>query len=187
MRGGRFGWFFDVNKDNPLAPFQVYNRDGKRVVIPVGEYTWTQHAFEYFHDPSAAVTGTFRYRIGEYYNGDFNAVEVTSDFRFTARVTASVGWTRQDIRLPGPGRSFVANLVPLKTTIAFTNLASLSLLAQYNGQTGQYSANARLALLNRSGTGLFIVYNDRRDVLDSTSYDTVGRSLVVKYTRLFDF
>lgn len=187
MRGGRFGWFFDVNKDNPLAPFQVYNRDGKRVVIPVGEYTWTQHAFEYFHDPSAAVTGTFRYRVGEYYNGDFNAIEVTSDFRFTARVTASVGWTRQDISLPGPGRSFVANLVPIKTTIAFTNLASLSLLAQYNGQSGQYSANARLALLNRSGTGLFIVYNDRRDVLDSTSYDTVGRSLVVKYTRLFDF
>lgn len=187
MQGGRFGWFFDVNKDNPVAPFQVYNRDGKRVVIPVGEYTWTQHSFEYFHNPSSAITATARYRIGEYYNGDFNAIELTSDYRFTARVTASIGWTRQDISLPGPGRSFVTNLVPIKTTIAFTNLASLSLLAQYNGQTGQYSANARLALLNRSGTGLFVVYNDRRDVLDSTSYDTVGRSLVVKFTRLFDF
>jgi hypothetical protein len=44
-----------------------------------------------------------------------------------------------------------------------------------------------LALLNRSGTGLFVVYNDRRDVLSSTSYETVGRSFVVKYTRLFDF
>jgi hypothetical protein len=185
MQGGRFGWFFDVNKDNPIRPFQVYNRDGKRVVIPVGEYTWTQHAFEYFHNPSSAVTGTVRFRVGEYYNGDFNAVELTSDFRFTARVTASVGWTRQDISLPQG--SFVANLVPVKTTIAFTNLASLSLLAQYNGQTGQYSANARLALLDRSGTGLFVVYNDRRDVLDSTSYDTVGRSLVIKYTRLFSF
>jgi hypothetical protein len=185
MHGGRFGWFMSVNKDNPLAPFQVYNRDGKRIVIPVGDYTWTQHAFEYHHDPSAAVTGTVRYNVGKYYNGDFNSIELTSDYRFTARVTASVGWTRQDIDLPQG--SFVANLVPVKATIAFTNLASLSVLAQYNGQTGQYSANARLALLNRSGTGLFIVYNDRRDVLDTTSYDTVGRSFVVKYTRLFDF
>ncbi len=184
MRGGRFGWFFDVNKDNPIRPFQVYNRDGKRVVIPVGEYSWTQHAFEYFYDPSAPVTGTVRYRIGNYYNGDFNALELTSDFRFTARVTASVGWTRQDVDLPQG--AFVANLVPVKATVAFTNLASLSVLAQYNGQTGQYSANARLALLNRSGTGLFIVYNDRRDVLDTTSYDTVGRSFVIKFTRLFD-
>jgi hypothetical protein len=184
MQGGRFGWFFDVNKDNPLTPFQVYNRDGKRVVIPVGEYSWTQHAFEYFHNPSSRVTGTIRYRIGNYYNGDFNSVEVTSDYRFTARITGSVGWTRQDVDLPQG--SFVANLVPVKASIAFTNLASLSVLAQYNGQTGQYSANARLALLNRSGTGLFVVYNDRRDVLDTTSYDTVGRSFVIKFTRLFD-
>ena len=130
--------------------------------------------------PISASPGGLRYRVGQYYNGDFNAIELTSDYRFTARVTASIGWTRQDIRLPGEGRSFVTNLVPVKTTIAFTNLASLSLLAQYNGQTGQYSAHARLALLNRSGTGPFIVYNDRRDLLNSTSSTTVGPRLVVK-------
>jgi hypothetical protein len=185
MQGGRFGWFFDQNKDNPLAPFTVYNRDGVRVVIPAGEYTWLQNSFEYFHNPSAAVTGGIRYRFGTYYDGDFNAVEITSDYRFTARMTASVGWTRQDISLPGG--AFVANLIPVKASYSFTNLASISALVQYNGQTGQYSSNIRLALLDRSGTGLFVVYNDRRDLLDSTSYDVVGRSFVVKYTRLFDF
>jgi hypothetical protein len=75
----------------------------------------------------------------------------------------------------------------MKASYSFTNLASISALVQYNGQTAQYSSNIRLALLNRSGTGLFVVYNDRRDLLSSTSYDTVGRSFVVKYTRLFDF
>ena len=185
MQGGRFGVFFDRNADNPVAPFTVYNRDAKRVTIPAGTYDWWQTAFEYLHNPSAAVTGMVRYRVGNYYDGDFTALELTSDLRFTARITASLGWTRQDIRLPYG--SFVANLIPFKTQIAFTNLASLSVLAQYNSQTGQYSTNARLALLNRSGTGLFLVFNDRRDNLQSTSYDTVGRSFVVKYTRLFDF
>ncbi len=195
MQGGRFGWFADQNKDNPLVPFTVYNRDGNRVVIPAGQYTWWQNAFEYFHNPSAAVTGTIRYRVGNYYDGDFQALELTSEYRFTARMTASVGWTRQDIDLPDIGlpdgsittRAFVANLIPVKASYSFTNLASLSALVQYNGQTGLYSSNVRLALLNRSGTGLFVVYNDRRDVLSSTSYDTVGRSFIVKYTRLFDF
>ncbi len=185
MHGGRFGVFFDRASDAPLAPFTVYNRDGRRVAIPVGDYSWWQTAVEYFHDPSAPITGGVRYRFGDYYNGDFKALELTSEYRFTARITASLGWTRQDVTLPGG--SFVANLIPFKTQISFTNLASLSVLAQYNGQSGQYSTNARLALLNRSGTGLFIVFNDRRDVLDTTSYDTVGRSLVVKFTRLFDF
>jgi hypothetical protein len=184
-QGGRFGWFFDRNQDNPTQPFTVYNRDGKRVTIPVGEYTWIQHAFEYIHNPSARVTGTIRVRVGDYYNGDFNSFEINSDYRISSRMTASLGWTRQDIDLPVG--AFVTNLVPIKASYAFTTLASLSALLQYNGQTAQFSSNIRLALLNRSGTGLFVVYNDRRDTTRFTPLETLGRSFVVKYTRLFDF
>jgi hypothetical protein len=70
---------------------------------------------------------------------------------------------------------------------SFTPLATLQALIQYNSQTAQVSSNVRLALLNRSGTGLFFVYNERRDTTSVTSYDILGRSFVVKYTRLFDF
>ncbi|MBI3264179.1 MAG: hypothetical protein HYZ58_13665, partial [Acidobacteria bacterium] len=45
----------------------------------------------------------------------------------------------------------------------------------------------RLALLNRSGTGLFVVYNDRRDTTTLDPREVLGRSFVVKYTRLLDF
>ena len=184
-QGGRFGWFSAFNKDNPLVPFQVFNRDGRRVVIPAGQYSWWQNAFEYFHDPSARVTGTIRYHIGNYYNGDFNAFELNSDYRITPKATASLGWTRQDIKLPGG--NFVNNLVPMKASYSFTTLTNLSALLQYNGQTGQFSSNVRFAWLNRSGTGLFVVFNDRRDLLSSTALETLGRSFVVKYTRLIDF
>ena len=184
-QGGRFGSFLDRNQDNPILPFQVYNRDGKRVVIPPGEYTWYQNAFEYFHNPSARVSGTIRYRIGSYYDGDFNSVEITSDYRITSRMIASLGWTRQDVDLPYG--AFVTNLVPIKASYSFTTLASLSALLQYNGQTAQFSSNIRLALLNRSGTGLFVVYNDRRDTTSFTPAETLGRSFIVKYNRLFDF
>lgn len=184
-QGGRFGWFSDYAKDNPLTPFQVYNRDGNRVVIPAGKYDWWQHALEYMHNPSARVTGTIRTRFGNYYDGDFQSVELTSEFRITPKATASMGWTRQDIDLPYG--SFVNNLVPIKANYSFTTLTNISALLQYNGQTGQFSSNIRLAMLNRSGTGLFVVFNDRRDLLSSTVAETLGRSFVVKYTRLVDF
>ncbi len=184
-QGGRFGYFFDYNKDNPTLPFTVFNRDGRRVVIPAGDYSWGQNALEYLHNPSARVTGTIRYRFGHYYDGDFQSTELTSDYRITPKATASLGWTRQDIKLPGG--NFVNNLVPLKGNYSFTTLINLSALLQYNGQTGQFSSNVRFAWLNRSGTGLFVVYNDRRDVLSSTAIETLGRSFVVKYTRLVDF
>ena len=183
--GGRFGVFFDRNQDSPTTPFVVYNRDGKRVTIPVGEYTWWQTAFEYLHDPSARVTWTSRVRLGHYYDGDFKSLEFTSDYRITSRMIASLGWTVQDIVLPYG--SFVNNLVPIKASYSFTTLASLSALLQYNSQTAQFSSNIRLALLKRSGTGLYVVYNDRRDTTSYTPLETLGRSFIVKYTRLFDF
>jgi hypothetical protein len=183
--GGRFGWFVDRMRDRPTRPFIVFDRDGRQVVIPPGLYTWWQNGFEFQHNPSAPVTAQLRYRIGQYYNGDYNSIEISSDYRFSALFTASVGWTRQDASLPSG--AFVTHLVPVKVSYSFTPLASVSALIQHNGQTGLFSSNIRLAILNRSGTGLFFVYNDRRDFTDYTSYDTLGRSFVVKYTRLIDF
>ncbi|MEO5739095.1 MAG: DUF5916 domain-containing protein [Vicinamibacterales bacterium] len=184
-QGGRFGYFFNYNKDNPTRPFTVFNRDGRIVTIPAGNYSWGQNALEYLHNPSARVTGTVRYFFGTYYDGDFHSVALNSEYRITRKATASLGWTRQDIDLPYG--SFVNNLVPVKADYSFTTSINLSALLQYNGQIGSFSSNVRFAWLNRSGTGLFVVYNDRRDVLSSTALDTLGRSFVVKYTRLIDF
>ena len=56
----------------------------------------------------------------------------------------------------------------LNVSYSFTSLASLQGLIQYNRQSSTVSSNIRLALLDRSGTGLFAVYNDRRDTSDVT-------------------
>jgi hypothetical protein len=102
-----------------------------------------------------------------------------------ARLLTEVTWNRDDITLPGG--SFRNDLVPFKVSYAFTSLASLQGLIQYNRQTSSLSSNIRLALLDRSGTGFFVVYNDRRDTSPATVDEVLGRSFVVKYTRLFDF
>ena len=52
-------------------------------------------------------------------------------------------------------------------------------------QAPTFSSNIRLAPLNRSGTSFFLVYNDRRDTSSFTPDELLGRSFVVKYTRLF--
>jgi hypothetical protein len=77
--------------------------------------------------------------------------------------------------------------VPIKVSYAFTSLASVQALLQYNKQASAFSSNIRLALLNRSGTGFFLVYNDRRDTSAYTPDELLGRSVILKYTRLFSF
>jgi hypothetical protein len=184
-QGGRFGHFFERLDDRPVTPFTVFNTAGKRVTIPPGLYTWWGSVFEYVHNPSAPVSGTLRFRHGDFYDGDTIGFESEMSTRIGTRFIGSVGWNRQNIDLPGG--SFHTDLVPVKVSYAFTTLASIQALVQYNSQSSLFTSNIRLALLNRSGTGLFVVYNDRRDTTIVNPYETLGRSFIVKYTRLFDF
>jgi hypothetical protein len=110
---------------------------------------------------------------------------LTVGLRAGARLLSELGWNRDDVTLSG-GR-FRNDLVPMKVSYAFTSLASLQGLIQYNKQASTISSNLRLALLNRSGTGFFVVYNDRRDTSPFTPDELLGRSFIIKYTRLFDY
>ena len=65
--------------------------------------------------------------------------------------------------------------------------ASLQGLIQCNRRASTLSSNIQLAVSDRSGTGFFLVYNDRRDTSPFTSDDLLGRSFVAKSTRLFDY
>jgi hypothetical protein len=158
---------------------------GRRVVIPAGQYSWVQGRFEGNTDPSAPVNASLRQYVGKYYDGDYFAWEFTLGLRAGARLLSEIGWTRDDVKLPGG--TFRNDLVPIKISYAFTSLANLQGLIQYNKQSSSLSSNIRLAILNRSGTGLFVVYNDRRDTSSFTAAELLGRSFIVKYTRLFGY
>jgi uncharacterized protein DUF5916/cellulose/xylan binding protein with CBM9 domain len=186
LSGARFGYLFRTGQDRPRRPFTIYqDLGGRRVVIPAGEYAWTWGEFEGNTNQSAPVSASLVHKIGHYYNGDYHGWRLTLGLRSGARLLSEIRWTRDDVNLP-VGR-FTNDLVPMKISYAFTSLASLQGLIQYNKQASTISSNIRLALLNRSGTGLFVVYNDRRDTSPFTADELLGRSFVVKYTRLLDY
>ena len=60
------------------------------------------------------------------------------------------------------------------------------ILCVLNNRSELVSANVRFAWLSRSGTGLFIVFNERRDVFIPGT-EPFGRSFIVKYTHFIDF
>ncbi len=184
--GARFGYLIETAQDRPTAPFVVYQDvTGRRVVIPAGQYAWARGVFEGHTNLSAPWSVSLFHRFGGYYDGDYHGWQLTMAFRAGARLLSEVTWNRDDVTLPG-GR-FRNDLVPVKVSYAFTRLASIQSLLQYNAQTSTFSSNVRLALLNRSGTGFFFVYNDRRDTSPATPDVLLGRSFIVKYTRLFSY
>jgi len=193
--GGRFGARLDRMQDRPLVPFPLYTGpDGESVIIPPGFYTWNQWTADYFGNPSATVWASGSYTWGSFYDGTINRFNVSANARVGAKVQASVSWQRDDVKLPYG--DFTTDLIPFRFNYSFTPLMNIQALIQYNSQAGDMSSNIRFAMLNRSGTGLFLVYNDQRNTANFTRIDLdtgliildlIGRSFVVKYAYLFDF
>jgi hypothetical protein len=105
--------------------------------------------------------------------------------RVADKLRATVGYNRNDVDLPDG--SFTTVLLPVRVAWSFTTHTTIQALVQYNSQAALVSSNIRFAMLDRSGTGFFVVYNERYDTLDFAPEALLGRSLTVKYTRLFDF
>ena len=193
--GSRVGATLDRRQDRPDSPFTVYSGpSGDSVIIPPGFYTWNEWTLSYTGNPSAPLFFNLRYTWGDFYDGDLNRYNVTLNARVGAKIQASIGWRRGKVKLPGG--EFETDLIPVRFNYSFTPLMNIQALIQYNSQTADISSNLRFALLNRSGTGLFFVYNDQRNTANFTRIDPdtgvvvpnlIGRSFVVKYTYLFDF
>jgi hypothetical protein len=185
--GGRFGISWLTFSDNPKQPFTVYSgATGRTVVIPAGDYSWHQASFEFQTDPSSVLWMTIRAPVGTYYSvGHYAGWTSTYGARIGARFATSVSWNRDRVKLPHG--NFTNDLLPVKVSFSFTKMASLEGLLQYNSQASTFSSNLRFALLNRSGTGLFVVYNNQQDTSVLTPATVLGRSFIVKMSRLLDF
>ena len=183
--GGRFGYAINTGLDRPRTPYRVYNgADGRTVTIPAGEYSWAQGSLEFQTNQSAPFYVNLRQLVGSYYDGNLVGWESAFTGRAGTKFLASVGWNRSKVTLPHG--DFTNDLVPMKISYSFTRFVNLEGLLQYNSQASTFSSNIRFALLNRSGTGLFVVYNNQQDTSTRTPSTLLGRSFIVKMSRLFD-
>jgi len=187
QNGGRFGAQVNVQADRPVLPFTVFSgRDGRRVTIPTGFYDWTEWAAHWASDPSGRVFLSGQLNWGGFYDGDRTQLNMELGAQSKGRFQSSLGYIRNDVKLPHG--DFTADLVRFKATYSFTPRLLLQALVQYNSQLEQVSSNVRFAWLSRGGTGLFVVFNENRDSHVSDPGDKLlGRALIVKYTRQFDF
>jgi hypothetical protein len=186
--GGRFGLQVNFQADRPVRPFPVFvgRGDDDRVVIPPGYYEWTEWAAHWSTDPSATLYGSAQVNWAGFYDGDRVQVNAELGAQAGGRFQSSVGYLRNDVNLPYG--DFTSELMRFRANYSFTTRLSLQALVQYNSQSELFSANLRFAWLSRSGTGFFIVYNEGRDTYDQRPGEAVlGRALIVKYTRQFDF
>jgi hypothetical protein len=84
-------------------------------------------------------------------------------------------------------RSFSTNAIGSRVTYTLSPMMFVGGLVQYNSTSRSMGANLRLRWEFRSGSELFVVYNEDRATLPGRFPTTNSRALIVKINRLFRF
>ena len=169
----------NLTKEGVLEPFEI----SPGVIVPVGSYAHSETQLRFNTNRGAPVSFRFDSFIGGFFGGDRVVMGPRVDVRVGEAFNTQLAWDRNDIDLPGG--SFVTNLGRLRVNYSFSTRMFVQALVQYNDRDDIWSSNIRFALLSDANTGLFIVYNDTQG-LGFEQPTGVGRSLTIKYSRLFD-
>lgn len=152
------------------------------VVIPVGDYDFSEVLVMGNTDKSRMVSGDLRFSNGNFYHGKKTSLNLAGTFRPNYKFSAAIRYERNAIDLPGT--SFSSNLLGIRLNYGFSTRLFLNAFIQYSSEKKRVSSNIRLNFIHRPMSDFFIVYNEQRDVTFSGAVD---KGLTFKYTHLLDF
>ena len=161
------------------TPFEIF----PGVVVPAGSYSDTEAQIVFFTNRAAPVSFASRVVVGGFFGGDRTRLAPSLAFRMGEALNGEIEWDYNDIDLEGG--AFTTHLGRLRLNYSFTPRIFVQALVQYNDRADVWATNLRFAWLQRANTGLFLVYDEVRDV-GATGIGIPGRSLILKYSRLFD-
>jgi hypothetical protein len=169
----------NLTTEGLMEPFEI--SDG--VIIPPGTYDNTEIHLYGQTNQGAWLSFNMSATIGGFYSGDRVAMGPGMRMRLGDQFVTELSWWQNDVDLPEG--DFVTKVGRLRLSFSFTPKIALEALLQYNNVDDFFSTNLRFSWLRKANTGLYVVYNDIEG-FDSFDGAQPNRSLVVKYTHMFD-
>ncbi len=188
---------FQINTTTNLSyegvsePFTIFEDTGvsnpRKVVVPAGIYRSREHELVFNTNEGAWLSFRGSVTKGAFFGGNRFALSPSMQLRLGETFNTNVSLSRNDISLPGG--SFITNLLITRLSYSFTPRIFAQALIQYNDAADVWATNLRFGWRKSANTGLYIIYNDTRGLFDAFR-DPLNplpdRSLVIKYTQLFD-
>jgi len=160
--------------------------DGK-ITIPTGSYRSWNVLFVVDGAPQRKIAGTplfrFRYEWG-FFDGRRIELTIQPQIKVSEALSFDVGYVLDEVNLPqGDLTSQVLNT---RANYSFSNKWLTSATIQYSSLDDFVNFRFRLNYIYRPGDDIFFIYNEGRNIGDLES-GLVGRSILLKWTRSFDF
>ncbi len=160
-------------------PFEIF----EDIIIPPGTYDNVEGQIVFFTNRGAPFVFETRIVAGGFFDGHRVALSPGINFRLGEQFTTEVNWFYNDISLEGG--DFETNLGRMRISYSFTPQIFVQALIQYNDVAEVWATNLRFGWLDRASTGLYVVYNEVRDIAGAGT-GIPDRSLTIKYSKMFD-
>ncbi len=177
--GYEFHTGVNFTREGLTESFEIY----PGMVVPPGTYDHAEVQLVFITNKGAWWNYETTFTTGGFFGGDRIALSQSLRMRYREAFNVELGWIRNDIDLAAG--SFITNLARARLSYSFTPRIFLQGLLQYNDRDDLWATNLRLGWLHAANTGLFVVYNETRD-LEDEALGLRDRSFIVKYSRLFD-
>ena len=181
-------WIYD-GLTAPLRLATGVNDEGDQafVEVPAGEYSGWLFNPRYTTSTQAPVVWNTVLSIGQFFSGTRRSGSTQLSFQLGGALAGEIGLEYNMIELPGPGGSFDATLLSARVGYSFSPSVYVQSLVQYSTQTEVWSANLRSGWVDTAGTGLFIVFNERRsERLAGLADGLLERTVSIKFSRQLD-
>ena len=174
--------FGAINFERLEEPLQV----SSDVEIPVGNYDFNTVTLQYSLGAQRRVSGSFRFQIGEFYDGTIRSVGYNRGrISVTERFSLEPSVSYNDVKLSAG--DFTTTLVGLRADYAFTPLMFVGGLVQYDSDSDSFSSNLRFRWEYAPGSEFFAVYTDQRATVGGGFPTLENRAFVLKINRLLRF
>jgi hypothetical protein len=150
------------------------------VIVPPGDYETWNFGAEVNTSSARPISVEVGGGVGGFWGGERWGAGAEIAFN-SPHFGFALGYDHNDVDVPDG--AFTTDLVRGRIKLAASTRLFGNALVQYNSQSGSFSANVRINWIHRPGSDLFIVFNERRDVVGSR-WNPDSRAFVVKLTYL---
>ena len=138
-------------------PFEIFEDQSRQVVIPVGEYSFSEVNANVALAGFRRVFGSFETRIGDFYSGERERHSANLGLNYSSNLVGNLSYDWTKVTLPEG--EFITRLSSLRLSWVFsTELAWINLF-QYDNVSEVFGLNSRLQWIPEAGREVFFVFN----------------------------
>jgi hypothetical protein len=180
--GDRLSIAYRADKEHLLGDFEISDE----IIIPEGTYSYGATELDLKTGDQRPFTFGFKYRDGEFFDGDIRSIETDLGWRPSKHFRAGVSFSVDDVKLPDG--DFTTRLLRAQFDFVFSNTLSWVNLIQYDNVSESIGLNSRLHWVPQSGRNVFLVLNHNyEERITDRSFHSTTTDLTLKADYTFRF